>query len=508
MTKFQLLNDECDRAVEALHGFDDVRENYELKIESLEEDIKNGKQDAYNLGLKIDALSKEKQKFLKEISHMEKLLNNEQSEMRQEIVRLNDQLHEVHLEIQDLRSKNETLLQDNMVLTDSLLEAKKVNDDYHEKFKIVDMGNHTGRSPVHGDTDRPHEGEEQHLDEDEVPMIKLEGLKDESHEKMIAEFREIIDKQNDFIANLMKGKRKRSELTPMQDHDDSMEAISQSDLKVAPNSPIRRFGKKNINEGSNNIKENLHKIADEDLLTSIAMYSKDKFIAKGTEDEADTRKEIDSQYHFEDKTIEKDHPSAGQEGNQTKNVSVKVAPWEEDNKDEHEEHKSVIDISIDEGRRDSEIFLPEENGHRYSSRLIPKKYYEVYPTGSAEKLPKTDKLMTHRALGDRNRQNNRSGNLTGRNRTKPTEAQLEKRAKIFNKFYKNMKMAAASKMANETIDFSRDYLDVLKRPVITKYFSKIGDDSKKVFSDAIGIYKTPTKKSQYILVATCTFRIT
>lgn len=90
------------------------------------------------------------------------------------------------------------------------------------------------------------------------------------------------------------------------------------------------------------------------------------------------------------------------------------------------------------------------------------------------------------------------GNKTNRQRI--SKDQLNAKGAIFSQFYKNFRNTPKKSTKS---DFSRDYLGVINRTDISGYLERIKDPSKKVFSDAISIFRHPSRKYQYILVVTC-----
>lgn len=51
-------------------------------------------------------------------------------------------------------------------------------------------------------------------------------------------------------------------------------------------------------------------------------------------------------------------------------------------------------------------------------------------------------------------------------------------------------------------DFSRDYLDMLKKPEIVAYLKKSDLPAERVFSDSIYLFREMYKKARYILLIT------
>ena len=85
-------------------------------------------------------------------------------------------------------------------------------------------------------------------------------------------------------------------------------------------------------------------------------------------------------------------------------------------------------------------------------------------------------------------------------RQKPSKDQLKAKAAIFTQFFKNFRKSG-KKLTKQ--DYSRDYLDALKRKEIAAFLSHVKDPSERVFSDAISIYRSHDRKYQYILLMTC-----
>lgn len=85
-------------------------------------------------------------------------------------------------------------------------------------------------------------------------------------------------------------------------------------------------------------------------------------------------------------------------------------------------------------------------------------------------------------------------------RQRPSKDQLKAKAAVFTQFIKNFRKAG-HRPAKQ--DYSRDYLDALKREVIVKFLRQVKDSSLLAFSDAVGIYRDFTRKYQYILLVTC-----
>lgn len=103
----------------------------------------------------------------------------------------------------------------------------------------------------------------------------------------------------------------------------------------------------------------------------------------------------------------------------------------------------------------------------------------------------------------RSEKRDKTGDLNvGTARLRPVKSRVKETTAIFTQFYKNFRNGRSKATFQ---DFSRDYLDALRRNEIVAFLRQVKDKSLLAFSDAIGIYRDSDRKYQYILLVTCSF---